>query len=145
MQHGVDCSVLAGGFEHIDPNDYCKIDTKILKTLSYQGIFDAFYNTINGSVSRGLADTTQTVSTGVEKTVLVETPELKFLTEPSETYPVLNLQPLQDYMLQSGLHTYQGLVRNTQPLRFESLSETIEKLFQNITISMMSAQALQYV
>lgn len=143
MHHGIDCSVLAGGFEQIDPNDYCKIDTKILKTLSYQGIFDAFYNTINGSVTRGLADTTQTVSTGIEKTVLVQTSELHFLTAPSGVYPVLNLQPLQDYILEGNLPTYRGLVTQTQSLRLGSLSDTIEQLFQNMTVSIMSSQALQ--
>lgn len=143
MHNGVDCSVLAGGFENIDPRDYCKIDTKILKTLSYQGIFDAFYNAVNGSVSRGKADTMQTVSTGVEKTVLIESPELRFLTDPSEVYPVLNSKPLQEYILNGNLQTYQGLVTTSQSLRYSSLTQTIETLFRNITVSMMSSKTLQ--
>ena len=85
----------------------------------------------------------QTVFTGVEKTVLVETPELRFLTAPSEVYPTLNSKPLQEYVLEANLPNYRGLVTTAQSQRAAPLSKTVETLFQNITVSMMSSKALQ--
>ncbi len=147
VHDGVDCSVLAGIFnDNVDPERICLVDTHILKQLSYQGIFDAFANLFNGSISRPQGADSTTVQTNVQGTILVDTPELSFLNPYSnEDYPSLAQKPLQGYIQGGNLPLFRGLVNNVRVGGLSALPRTMESLFENITISMMSSKTLQYV
>ena len=74
-----------------------------------------------------------TGTSSVMRTVLSNTDELSFLTS---SRPDSNLWP-NTY---ASIHSQSPLARPQG-----KLSDTIEQLFENITISMLSEQSLQYV
>lgn len=99
------------------------------RTLSYQAITEAFFELLVGM--RGMPAGTGTSS--VMRTVLSNTDELSFLTS---SRPDSNVWP----NAYASIHSGSPLARPQG-----KLSDTIEHLFENITISMLSEQSLQYV
>ena len=136
---GVDCTVLSGGIDHSDP---CSVDQTTLRTLSYQAIFDAFQTLVVGSVSRADVAAGPSIDTGVNNTVLSETPDLQFL-KTSSGPSSLAYQPLQQYIMASNRTIFDGLVKTKSSARAGPFSEAIQELFRNVTISMMSSNLLQ--
>lgn len=136
--NGVDCTVLTG----TTFDGSCSIDIKMLRTLSYQAIFDAFSSLVSGTVSRQDAASSPTVKTSVEDTVLVDTPELQFLNE-SRARAGVEFDSLQQYISGSGIELFDGLINNAPTPQVGSLPRTIERLFQQVTLSMMSESVLQ--
>lgn len=146
--NGVDCSVLSGVYDvdpGANPDNICLIDTKVLKTLSYQAIFQAFQELVIGSVTRASAATSANISTDVVNTILADTPNLAYLNPTLQSYSSLSTKPLQEYVQSGNVHLYKGLVNNAHTKSFDTLIPTMEKLFQDITVSMMSSRVLQYV
>lgn len=99
------------------------------ETASYQAIEDAFANILYGDLQE---DIDAGVRATVFRTPLVETNELAFLMDSLDNNASL-------------LHTTAFLNRE-QPdyRRQESLAHTAERLFENITISLLSEPLLQY-
>lgn len=144
--NNIDCSVLSGVLDvdpDANPDQICLIDTRILKTLSYQAIFQAFKDLIVGSVSRPDVVAAPDTSTNVANTVLVNTPQLDYLNPALKTYSSIGEKPLQEYVQTGNIALYQGLVNTARTNLTGSLIPTIEALFQNITVSMMSSRTLQ--
>lgn len=136
FRNQVDCTVLSRGYPA-----GCSVDPKILRRLSYQAILDALANIIGGEVSREQAAANPSFDTSVQNTVLAETSELKFLKSKT---PGLAFQPLQDYIAAwPEPILFRGLVNDGPTVKLAPLSETIERLFENITISMMSSPMLR--
>ena len=126
----------------------CFFDPFILSTLSYQAVMQAFTDLLTGTVSlefRGNAQMYTNSTTRLTSTVLADAPDLAFL----QTAGPQKL-PTSQYLQQeattwkqqpfAGLVSAKAATSSTLPFR-----QALEQLFQNITISLMSAPDLQYV
>ena len=118
----------------------CLFDPRVLSTLSYQAVMHAFTDLLAGMISRGDVEDLQTMITSktqLSSTVLAEAPELAFLqsTQPNvqQTAVRWKQQPF------SGLVNAATAIKPSLPFQ-----QALEQLFQNITISLMSAPDLQY-
>ena len=127
----------------------CEPNDLVLERLSYQSIMSAFSSLIKGQVSRdsGYGSASGlTLNTSVGTTSLARLEELKFLTD--ERYTVET--SLQEFLINSNQPALHGVGKlyetaaNTTNIT-ASLTEALEELFQNITISLMSSSSLQYV
>ncbi|KAK4693726.1 hypothetical protein P7C71_g3725, partial [Lecanoromycetidae sp. Uapishka_2] len=124
----------------------CLFDPVTLSTLSYQAVMHAFTDLVAGMISLGDAQDLQTLitsTTQLTSTVLAEAPELAFLqstrTQNQNTPPSVqqraamwNQQPF------AGLVNAAAESKATLPFQ-----QALEQLFQNITMSLMSAPELQ--
>ena len=146
INNGVDCTVLNGAINGnslgANSDDPCSIDTTILETLSYQAIFDSFEALVVGAITRVDLDAGTTLMTSINDTILVDTPELGFV-KGSSNPPTQAFDPLQQYILRSDNKIFQGLVSQDAPVSRGALKRTMESLFQNITVSMMSSAILR--
>ena len=129
----------------------CVFQPELAELLSYQAISDAFNRRIVGSI--GLGNDTTTVPTmmstsAITESVLMDTTDLDFVgswrfgssLDPSSIG--LDLQS----MVQAGTGTLMsGLVSTNTTNTRGSLQRTLEELFQNLTLSLLSEQYLQYV
>ncbi|KAK3675115.1 hypothetical protein LTR78_005049 [Recurvomyces mirabilis] len=127
----------------------CVFQPDLAKLLSYQAITDAFNRKIIGSI--GLGDGTTTVPTltttsAITESILMDTAELDFVArwrfgstlDPNSVG--LDLQS----MVQAGRGTLMsGLVSTNTTGTRGNLQKTLEELFQNITLSLLSEQYLQ--
>ena len=124
------------------PGD-CVANSTILSELSYQAVMDAFTNLLAGVVSRGdnprnffLA----TATSQIRSTVLMQTPELAFLSTDSTG----NEANLQERAAQWRQKPFAGLFNADVASRtILPLDQALEQVFQNITMSLMSAPELQ--
>lgn len=123
----------------------CLLDPLVLSTLSYQAVMHAFINLVAGMISLGNRQDLKTLidsTTQVESTVLALAPELAFLQAKSQN----TRQSAQQRAVTWNQQPFTGLVNaaaaadSTLPFQ-----QALEQLFQNITISLMSAPDLQYV
>ena len=127
-----------------DGNGSCELSPELLHTLSYQAIMDAVTYLITGFISAEQNDTTPLISTQVISTALISTPELDFLAQPIlKQDSSSGARTLQQNILTWQDTKDEGLVRTTLRDPSRSLAETIEQLFQNATVSMMSQEHLQ--
>ncbi|EME78326.1 uncharacterized protein MYCFIDRAFT_216609 [Pseudocercospora fijiensis CIRAD86] len=121
----------------------CKVDRHTLQRLSFQAILDAFGRVFVGTVLDGQQSKyggTYSTDTKVMSTVLLDTKELSFLRTPSNWATAA----------QTATYTHLGSTDNMPSLydwtaepSQRSLKDTIEQLFQNITISMLSSDHFQ--
>lgn len=114
-------------------------EKELLTALSYQSIMTAFTMMITGSVYAGAGDLEVMFNTSVASTALLHTSELNFLSnQPADYYIDL------EGSIKGWANTYSpGLVNSARATPLRPLGETIEELFQNVTISMMSSNMLQ--
>ncbi|KAL8685418.1 MAG: hypothetical protein Q9218_007774 [Villophora microphyllina] len=123
---------------------YCLFDPVVLSTISYQAVMHAFTDLVTGMISLGDRQDLQTLITStsqVSSTVLAEVPELAFLQSTETTNkPQAAQQAAVTWQQQpyTGLVNAAAAVRSTLPFK-----EALEQVFQNITISLMSAPDLQ--
>lgn len=120
----------------------CTFNSTLVNSLSYQAVFDAFTQIIQGSMytSTGVQPLIQTQ---VQRTVLVNSPELQFLRSVGAD----DWATLQSAMASSNtsgtlLTGFQSEPPSTQE---EPLTQAMESLFQKIVISLISRKDLQYV
>ncbi|KAL8848660.1 MAG: hypothetical protein Q9221_006334 [Calogaya cf. arnoldii] len=121
----------------------CFLDPVVLSTLSYQAIMHAFIDLVAGMISQGnrldfgtLVDS----NTKLDSTVLALAPELAFLQAKRET----SQQSAQQRAVTWNQQPFMGLVNAAAaPESALPFQEALEQLFQNITISLMSAPDLQ--
>jgi hypothetical protein len=97
-----------------------------------------------GSVTLANAATAANISTNVLNTILADTPNLGYLNPALESYSSISTKPLQEYVQTGNVRLYEGLVNYAQTRSFDPLNSTLETLFQNITVSMVSSRVLQY-
>ena len=132
-----------------DRNDVCLLDPRVLSTLSYQAVMHAFTDLVAGMISLdytpwfmqpAITSTTQLCST-----VLAEAPELAFLQSSriqSSVSPLSIQQRAATWTQQPFTSLVNAAAATKATLPFQ---QALEQLFQNITISLMSAPDLQYV
>ena len=126
----------------------CLYDPRVLSTLSYQAVMHAFTALVAGVISLGENDDHKkliTSTTHLSSTVLAEAPELAFLQSvqmqnQSELPSVQQRAAMWKQQPFTGLVNAAAATKATLPLQ-----NALEQLFQNITISLMSAPDLQYV
>lgn len=123
----------------------CTFDESMLRVLSYQAVMDALTELLVGQVSAVQDPDTSAYmfesNTSIASTVLTETEELGFLADHVKLASV-NWPTLQNLVVSWDDSLYNGLA--TAPPRMNiSLKDTLENLFQNLTISLMSSPALQ--
>ncbi|KAI8950665.1 hypothetical protein F4801DRAFT_602078 [Xylaria longipes] len=110
----------------------------LLRHLSYTAIADAFYQIIKGSVT---TDEVGFPDTKIISTVLIDTPELGFLSSLYGLSPFAST--LQEDLWHTNTSKGQSLSSPRHVNRGRSLQNTLEEMFQNITISLMSSELLQ--
>lgn len=125
----------------------CGIDSHVLQRLAYQAVMESFTNLISGTISLdnqfGL-----TRSSRIMTTTLVSTNELTFLGDNSVDMGSDDggLVPyLQGALSHSEVANISGLARSDNQRANLSLQDALEETFQNITVSLMSSDLLQYV
>ncbi|KAL8885344.1 MAG: hypothetical protein Q9192_006657 [Flavoplaca navasiana] len=125
------------------PMQPCLNIQSVLSTLSYQAVMHAFIDLVAGMISVAESEFTNTLiasTTKLESTVLALTPELAFLqANDRETHQSVQQQAvLWDQGPFTGLINDAAAPHSTLPFQ-----QALEQLFQNITISLMSAPDLQ--
>lgn len=123
----------------------CVTDPLALPTLSYQAVMHAFQDLVTGMISLGDREdllTFVTSTTQLSSTILADAPELAFLESP-QTYPGLRPSMQQraatwEQQPFTGLLNARASTNSTLPFQ-----QALEQLFQNITLSLMSAPELQ--
>ena len=129
-------------------NYACVFDPSVLSTLSYQAVMHAFIDLVTGMISSGYEEDVQPFfgsTTQLSSTVLAEAPELVFLQSiqtPNQDRPrsVQQRAALWEQQPFTGLVNAAAATKATLPFQ-----QALEQVFQNITISLMSAPDLQYV
>jgi hypothetical protein len=139
----------------------CQFDQASMKLFSYQSIAYAFNKLILGSITLGgyntpfstpagengqqpLAGSTRTpgitFDTSIGNTVLMQTEELAFVVDFNGVNKSFNYLQLE--VNQGRNPNYQGLTSPPQSGRRGDLKSALEKLFDNITISLLSEELL---
>jgi len=135
--HKEDCITLSA--EWTRPAS-CLYDTNALQALSYQAIMGAFNNLLIGYIGDAVNG-----ETGIYNTKLIDnTKELSYLAPRlAGTVTTGSVANIQHVLLESNHSSVSGLAyQGTNGIRMP-LRNALEELFQNITISMLSAPELQ--
>ncbi|KAJ2987773.1 hypothetical protein NUW58_g4324 [Xylaria curta] len=117
------------------------VNASLLQHLSYTAVADAFWQLIKGSVLNGLKDRELRIDTKISSTVLLDTPELSFLSSRDWDSPLPST--LQGELWYTNTSTGQSLSSPRNVQLGESLQNALEEMFQNITISLISSELLQ--
>lgn len=135
---GFNCSTSDGG------DASCDITSEAMRILSYQAIMDAVTYLITAYISTNRNSTSPFISTQVISTALISTPELDFLTKPILQHESsTGARTLQQNFLSWASTRDQGMVRTAGREQTKDLAQTIDQLFQNATVSVMSQEHLQ--
>ena len=129
--------------------DTCLYNPLVMSTISYQAIMHAFTKLVAGTISLGDMqdlDVLVTSTTRLSSTVLAEAPELAFLQNmKSQKQDEGTPPPVQQEAVTWQQQPFAGLVNSaaaaSSTLPFQ---QALEQVFQNITLSLMSAPDLQY-
>lgn len=119
----------------------CDPNRTTLRTLSYQFIMDSVAYLITGYVYAEDNATFPAVSTQVIS--VLKSPNLEYLHKSLTLQTNLSAPSLQQSILQSDGTQDEGLVKAASSISASSLAEEIERLFQNVTVSMMSQEHLR--
>jgi len=125
----------------------CLFDPLVLSTLSYQAVMHAFTDLLTGMISLGDEEDQQaliTSTTQLSSTVLAEAPELTFC-QSTQSHNQNAPPSIQQRAVTWDQQPFAGLL-NTAAATDSTLpfQQALEQLFQNFTISLMSAPDLQY-
>ena len=126
----------------------CLFDPLTLPTVSYQAIMHAFTDLLTGVISLGDEqdlDTLITSTTQLSSTILAEAPELAFI-QSTQTQNPGTPPSVQQRAATWKQQPFTGFVNAAAaPHSTLPFQQALEQLFQNITLSLMSAPDLQYV
>jgi hypothetical protein len=116
----------------------CTVDRRVLETLSFQAIMDSFGSLLAGGVRFGdtFKTTTFVSSTEVLSSSLMSSRELSFFSSGSSWRN-------NSYTPMPATDQFTELLPQDELQRDVSFKDSVEQLFQNITLSMMSADLLQ--
>lgn len=121
----------------------CDYDPAQLRIISYQGIMEAFANLLAGNVTMPsigpLAKTTRVLSTA-----LLNTKELAFLNDQNSYYleGFGNGEDLQQALAEAGV-AVSGIAQGDNSTMSHSLGSTLEEMFRNYTVSLLSSELLR--
>jgi hypothetical protein len=122
----------------------CFYNPDFFQTLSYQAIMDAFTRQITGRTALSVA-AKSIDSSNVVDTVLVQTSDLAKTAQATTVQGggSLSLEWLLTTQALFDKPEYHGLINKDYAKLGLDLQNTIEQLFQNVTVSMMTSTALQ--
>ena len=125
--------------------DYCNFESDLLSQLAYQAVLQAFAElvtgniTLNGNVTMGPLDDSR-----VRSTSLINTRELRYLSDYQLHMSSDGFHPdLQNLLRGAALSAAPNMSILNDEAKDRSLQDAVEELFQNITVSLMSAAALR--
>ena len=124
-------------------NQTCLFSRRLVSTLSYQAIMEAFNKLLVGSVYVTDRSFQPNFNSAIQDTALVDTPELVFLTQSVVVSSYYGIYSLQDSIMSSNGTLFKGIYSDASPIPSKPLAQTTEEMFQNITISLMSSRTLQ--
>ena len=132
------CSSLLLPSENVDFKTNCTFEPSVARLLSYQGISSGFNQLLQGYImtTESPYGSSFNVNTSMVQTILAGTEELAFMQTRLNMYTSRSASP--------GW-AYQGLVRTSAPTTRGPLKTTLEELFLNYTISLLTEPLLQYV
>lgn len=127
----------------------CTFDHGVLWRLSYQSIMNAFSSLLTGQVTANAGYEARNFNTSVTLTSLIDTEEFGFL---DEDYLKTGLSSnLQDFVADVNVPETLGITYPNQTSvranqrHYAPLHQTLEELFQNVTLRLMSFPELWYV
>ena len=123
----------------------CDFDPAILRVIAYQAVMDAFTSVLRGTVTD--SDVSGIVRNGsILSTTLVDTKELAFLNDQTTGYLSggdKDGPDLGSALAKLGKMDVSGLPQADRPASNRSLSDALEEMFRNLTISLMSSDLLR--
>ena len=121
----------------------CYTNPNTLRGLAYTAVMDAFGRSILGSIYLSYNGAFK-VEPPILNNALLNAKELSFVRD-WQTRKQLGGYTLQHWILHSNETAARGLLNTNEPNLNRSLQfhETVEQMFQNLTVSLMSAPALQ--
>jgi hypothetical protein len=122
------------------------IDDNWLRMLSYQSVFNAFGDWVSGTISSGISQETPLIyNSSVILTALLQAQEMSYLRpgHADSTLASSYHTDLQSELRRNGSINYEGLAPSDLQSLPLPLSFLVERLFQNITVSLMSSAQLQ--
>lgn len=121
-----------------DAKTKCEYPLESVRRLSYMAMLDSLLGVIGGTA--GMYQAKLDVNTFVTKTTLVNTHELKFLSEYSFQVNDKDHKPFMQIALNDyGRPDVAGLTDPSVTGMSQSLIQGIEQMFQNMTISLLSS------
>jgi hypothetical protein len=124
----------------------CSFDPEILRRLSYNAVLDAFRRQVMGSITVG-ADMSEAVATAgftitsnILETVLGVTKDLGYMRDAIASDVQYSFQSALGHLQDPRA---QGLFSTWKQETDLSLTDAIESMFHNLTISLMSSAVLQ--
>ncbi|KAK8023737.1 hypothetical protein PG993_011803 [Apiospora rasikravindrae] len=143
------CATLQSVFTETNNND-CQVDQRLLSQIAYQSILRAFSTWITGDVSFPSTNDGPMMAQNsrVLSTALTSTEELNYLTDfelhkwPSESYG-MRYADLQWKLRKSNEPATSGLSKMGPTEPRQRVNETLETMFRNFTVSLMSSTVFQ--
>jgi hypothetical protein len=135
------CSTFQANTDSLYNFTSCVFDLDAMRLVSYQGIMAAFNDIVNGNLAYTGASVIS--ETDVMTTVLGNTDQLAFIRDLNQGVIDSNLDTLQTFISGNAGWAYPGLANATLPKTQEDLKSTLEQLFQNLTISLLTESYLQ--
>jgi hypothetical protein len=135
--------------EHLELPEPCDFDPAILPVIAYQAVMEAFTGILRGTLTEDNANEL-IKNSSILSTTLVDTKELAFLNDQTTGYLggstgfVNNAAQHKPYDLQSALAMFgkmdvSGVPQADRLAPNRSLSDALEEMFRNLTISLMSS------
>jgi hypothetical protein len=115
----------------------CEFDRTLLGRLSYQAMLDAFLGLVGGSI--GVSREKMIADSNVVNTVLVNSYELNFVTDYEWERQKKGRDTLQTEFQNTKKEDIAGLFDPSVLGPRYTLSQNLEKLFENFTISLMTS------
>ncbi|KAF2773458.1 hypothetical protein EJ03DRAFT_265063 [Teratosphaeria nubilosa] len=130
-----------------DPKLHCVFDEQLIWRMSYQSVLLAFSSMIVGSVNLGDGSGNMVFNTSILSTAIGATKELAYLREESQSASGFQ-QNLQTALQATNNTRAVGLTSSSSSSNATdgegpALIPTMEQLFRNLTISLLSSKDLQ--
>ncbi|TID19917.1 hypothetical protein E6O75_ATG07377 [Venturia nashicola] len=122
-------------------NNYtCRFDESVMQSLAYQGVMEGFTNLLEGKLVAVHGEPIVGDSL-ITTTTLMNTKELSMLSNPSADSITSGSAALQDRLSHTDQAFSSGAIAAINATR--PLLDTLEEMFQNYTVSLMSSPHLQ--
>lgn len=138
------CSSLVLFSEYADSKSNCTFEPSVARLLSYQGISSGFNQLLQGYImtTESPYGSSLNINTSAVQTILADTEELDFIQKRLTTY-TSNFINLQSMAQHNPNRAYEGLVRTSASATRGPLKATLEEMFLNYTISLLTEPYLQ--
>ena len=120
----------------------CDLDPTIFPIISYQAVMEAFTSVLSGTVIDDTYEDKIIRNSSILSTALVDTKELAFLNNQTAGYFV-NDADLGSSLAKLGKMDVCGFPQANRLTSNRSLSDALEEMFRNLTISLMSSDLLR--